>query len=375
MPETSTHLPESLELDVPALSRLFEETTNSYKFVFFISLLDILRRRHFVGGPVSFRDMTVEMLANSWYPHTYFKLSFGPQDKITSLLDTLKLEIGEPVLKFTDTDKRLLRSTIGGQNLNDSLMRYVPYRLLRPFFELELKGVKDYEFNKKIAQLARNLFERRRPPYWIDTESKQILPHDAWIEYLRRYYSIVRGWASWHWLEYMQRRNQNVPAVSAKLFPPLERAPLVEQTSYWKSVLKHGSFECIYSGAVISDKKISLDHYLPWSYVAHDHLWNLVPTLPEVNSAKSNNLPAGIYFDKFVSLHYRALVISQRHLSEQKWERLVEPFVSDLKFCSRRDLLILEKLRDAYRLTLLPLLELASNLGFSPGWQYHKEMK
>lgn len=366
------HLPESPELDVPVFSRLLDETTNSYKFIFFLSLLDILRRRQFASGPVPFREMTVEMLANSWYPHTYFKLSFGQQDKITSLLDSLKLEVGEPVLKFTDTDKCLLRATIGEQHLNDSLMRYVPFRLLRPFFESELKGVKDYEFNKKIAHLAERFFEQRRPLYWIDTESKQILPHNAWVEYLRRNYPIIRGWVSWHWLEYMQRRNQNVPAVSAKLFPPRERAPLVEQTSYWKSVLKHHPFECIYSGTALNDKRISLDHYLPWSFVAHDHLWNLVPTLPEVNSAKSDNLPAVIYFDKFVSLQHRALVISQRHLSEQRWERLVEPFMSDLKFGSGRDLLVLEKLRDAYQLTLMPLLELARNLGFSAGWQYLK---
>ena len=104
--------------------------------------------------------------------------------------------------------------------------------------------------------------------------------------------------------------------------------------------------------------------------MAHDHLWNLVPTVTEVNSVKSNNLPASVYFDKFVSLQHRGLVISHRHLSEGKWERFVEPFILDLKFDSKRDLFVLEKLRMAYQLTLLPLLELAKNLGFSTGWKY-----
>lgn len=375
MVDSIAQLPDSLELDISAFSRLFDETTNSYKFVFFLSLLDILRRRQFTSGPIHFREIIVEMLANSWFPHTYFKLSFGLQDKITTQLDSLKLEIVEPILKFTDSDKRLLRATIGEQLLNDSLMRYAPFRLLRPFFEVELKGVKDYEFNRKITQLAKKFSEERRPLYWIDLESKYILPHKTWVMYLQRNYSIIRGWASWQWLEYMQRRNQNVPAVSAKLFPPQERAPLIEQASYWKSVFKHESLECIYSGAILSGTKISLDHYLPWSFVAHDHLWNLVPTLPEVNSAKSNNLPANSYFDKFVSLQHRGLVISQIHLSEQRWERYVEPFVSDLKFVNKRDLLVLEKLRDAYQLTLRPLLELAKNLGFAPNWQYSKEKR
>jgi hypothetical protein len=36
-----------------------------------------------------------EILANAWYPHTYFKLSFGLQDKISDKLDFLNLEISE----------------------------------------------------------------------------------------------------------------------------------------------------------------------------------------------------------------------------------------------------------------------------------------
>jgi hypothetical protein len=92
-------LPHSFELDVAALSRLFDDKATSYKFIFFLSYLDILRRRDFSADePISFRDLTVEMLANSWYPHTYFKLSFGLQDKIASKLDSLNLEISQPLL-------------------------------------------------------------------------------------------------------------------------------------------------------------------------------------------------------------------------------------------------------------------------------------
>lgn len=76
------------------------------------------------------------MLANTWYPHTYFKLSFGKQDMITQNLDSLNLEISEPILKFTDTDKKLLRTTIESQNIDgvvQKLKRFVPFRLITPF--------------------------------------------------------------------------------------------------------------------------------------------------------------------------------------------------------------------------------------------------
>ena len=138
-------LPNSEQLNISALSRLFSDTTNSYKYLFFLSLLDILNRRHFeVLSPIGFQELIVEMLANAWYPHTFFKLSFGRQDKIAQKLDSLELEIEEPIVQFKDLDKRLLRKAIASQNLKDAvshLRRYVPFRLIVPFLEAKLEGV------------------------------------------------------------------------------------------------------------------------------------------------------------------------------------------------------------------------------------------
>ena len=96
------NLPNSDGLNISALSRLFESTTNSYKYLYFLSLLDILKRESFdIVSPISFQDIIVEMLANAWYPHNYFKLLFGTQDQIANKLDSLQLEITEPILKFS----------------------------------------------------------------------------------------------------------------------------------------------------------------------------------------------------------------------------------------------------------------------------------
>ena len=87
-------LPTSERVNVAVLTRIFADTTNSYKYLFFLSLLDILNRRNFeVLSPISFQEMIVEMLANAWFPHTFFKLSFGAQDQIANKLDSLALVV------------------------------------------------------------------------------------------------------------------------------------------------------------------------------------------------------------------------------------------------------------------------------------------
>jgi HNH endonuclease len=297
-------------------------------------------------------------------------LSFGLQDKIVAQLASLKIELDDSVITFSDIDKKLLREAIGRSSINKSLLRYVPYRLLRPFFSDELRGVKEYRVDSTTERLAKCLFDERKPLYRIDTAFELIYVHGDWLKYLNDNYVIVKAWASWHWLEYMQRRNPNTPAVSSKLFPPLERDPMKEQTKYWRLVVGHRPIRCIYSGVHLSNNNISLDHYLPWSYVAHNQLWNLVPTLPTVNSAKSNCIPAARYFDSLINLQHQGLITTQQYLSERAWEKHVIPFISDLKIADTHELLDPDKLSIAYKRTLLPLISLAERLGFQANWRY-----
>lgn len=235
----SGQLPGSSQVNVLALARLFADTTNSYKYLFFLSLLDILRRNHFTIESVDFETLIVEMLANAWFPHTFFKLSFGSQDKIAQKLDSLSLIVDEPIICFRDTDKTLLRQTISRQNLRDvvtHLQRYVPYRLIIPFLEDALTGVnrgQGDELDRKIPAIADCCFESHKPLYKFNAiqrkDCNSIIIHSDWASYLKQHYSIVRGWVSWEWLTYMQKRNPSTPAIANKLFAPIKRDSLDKQ--------------------------------------------------------------------------------------------------------------------------------------------------
>ena len=118
-------------------------------------------------------------------------------------------------------------------------------------------------------------------------------------------------------------------------------------------------------------KNFSLDHFLPWSFVAHDELWNLIPTIPEVNFSKSNNFPAERYLDSFIRLQYLSLEISHSaYPNKDKWRKKVEPYFTGLSLQDDTSLLHLESLKEAYSRTIKPLVNLASNQGFKQGWEY-----
>lgn len=374
-------LPTSEQVNVAALTRIFADTTNSYKYLFFLSLLDILNRRHFeVLSPISFQEMIVEMLANAWFPHTFFKLSFGAQDQIANKLDSLALVVEEPIVRFKDTDKTLLRKAIASQNLKDvvsHLRRYVPFRLIIPFVEAELVGVsrgKGNQLDVAMPGIADRCFETHKPLYRFDStqykDCQGIIVHPAWASYLEQHYSIVRGWVAWEWLGYMQKRNPSTPAISNKLFMPVKRDSLSNQIEYWKAALLSCELRCIYSGQIINPNNFSLDHYLPWSFVAHDQLWNLIPTSQEVNSSKSNNLPSRSYINDFIEFQHMGLTLTSKAFRASKWDKQTAHYISGLGISQKSDLLDIDKLSNAYKQTIEPLVTLASNQGFKTNWYY-----
>lgn len=376
---SSLQLPESRELNVSALSQIFNKTTNSYKYLFFLSLLDILKREKLQASlSLTFENIVIEMLANAWYPHNYFKLSFGTQDQIANKLDSLEIEVTQPILRFTDPDKSNLRQSIKQNNLDSIIADFkknVPFRLIRPFLEEKLREFDvNYEVVKETPRIADQYFDSDKPLYRFNAttfkDSNEILLHPDWVKYLQENYVIVRGWAAWEWLNYMQKRNPNIPNVVNKLFMPQQRDSLAKQTKYWKTILTYQDVDCIYSQVRLDPKQISLDHYLPWSFVAHDQLWNLIPTTQSVNSSKSNNLPSSQYFSDFVKLQHLGLTVSNQHISRQKWLREIESFVAELKVNQPDDLLNFEILSNAYENTVQPLISLAKNQGFAANWLY-----
>ncbi len=362
-------------MDVGALAALFRNTASSYKYVFFLGLLRCLDESNEPSPRLPLRDAIIELLVLTWYPHTFFRLSFGVWDRIGAVLDQLSLDIGHQQLSFSSTDiERLrdaLRATLTPAH-HQRLSRYVPYRLLAPFFQAELASVPQEQRNRAIATLARQELATRKPLYCIEGET--LILHPDWAAYLRENRRIVEGWVAWHWLEYMQSLNPSVPNVASKLFPVVERSGLVKQKEYWKAVARAAPLRCIYSQTMLTGVE-SLDHYVPWSFVLHDRIWNLVPVTPSANSAKGDRLASPVYLDLLVELQCHGLLASRQQLARRTWERFAEEFEQDLRVPSqlvRSDPPDPRALRDALTRAyhdVVPALEsLARRQGFSPGW-------
>ena len=47
----------------------------------------------------------------------------------------------------------------------------------------------------------------------------------------------------------------------------------------------------VFTGKPVNTKQYDIDHFIPWSFVMNDELWNLMPMDSSLNSSKNNKLP------------------------------------------------------------------------------------
>lgn len=124
-------LPYSEELNIGYLSKLFENTTNCYKFFWFQA---ILRKMDGVRSRFTFDELINEMIADAWYMVTEYHLRLGPLGITDNLEEVVKYihekyrfapaEKQEKILEFLQEveDKRIIK-------YKSDLTLNVPYRL------------------------------------------------------------------------------------------------------------------------------------------------------------------------------------------------------------------------------------------------------
>ena len=367
-------LPAAPSLPVEHLAAGFGDVTNAYKFYWLLAILAELQPSAGFTMPIS--RLLAQMVAAAWTPAVLFRLHFGKQDRLGELALALQSAHGLPVTPragaiVAAAEQAMQDNTPLGQTLR-SLQQYVPYRFLRPCFAAPLRGVKDWQVNGRIRQLAAHAFAAADAPclyrFVGDGEPHSIELHPAWADYLQRNLAIVTGYARWHLTTYLQRNNPNAPNIAGKLAAPGQRV-LRDARRFWQIVQEaHGPLRCLYSGEILG-VAASLDHFLPWRFVAHDLLWNLAPAARHVNSAKSDQLPDfARYFEPFATLQYAAV----QAVAAQGKAALLEDYVLLFKRASLDDLRALPyaAFRRGLEETLAPQFQIARSLGFGDGWSY-----
>lgn len=349
-------------LNIPALTACFANTTSSYKYLWFWALLEIIEEQNNLHAHLCVPQERVfaKMVTKAWAPRRFYKLSFGFNDGLSKIFEILERT---KVIEETETRKEesfIFERICHWQEkepreskklLNEILGRYVPYKFLSPWIGTQ----KD----SRSAVSKISFDESFGTPYFFN-QNYDIVLRPEWMEYFHRNHGLLIDFVKWNFCEFLQSRNPSVPAIVNKLAIPNERDSLVNQKKYWAEYIKSESVLMDMFGQPITEKIFDLDHFIPWSFVAHNQIWNLIPMNHTLNIKKSNHIPSvDRYVEIYAEWHFGAL----EFLAEKKdrtFTNIQEEYASIGIALDTN----LQDIEDVLRRQLKPLEITALNSGF-----------
>lgn len=341
------HLKYKNDLNIDSFIHMLDDTTECYKFYW----LDALLKLFSLGKTeIVFDDLINQMIADAWYSVVEYHLHLGPKNASGKIMNSLeraviKLSQLTNIPNDADRDTIILAVKENDRELHgekDQLTKNVPYRMLSPFMH-EVKGNdRIWDQKKRLIAYIEQLNKKECIPYQITNGAglkKRVVINEEWQNFFMDNFVTISGWIEVKKVRYLQGRNPGVPGIIYKLVPENNKQRKLRYVrNLWDTIIETKPVYDIYSEKLLGLDDFDIDHFVPWSFVANDELWNLLPMDSSLNSSKSNNLPQWKYFELFAKNQY------MMYESAKSSEKIMDKF----KKCQRDNLVMPWSMEELY---------------------------
>lgn len=353
---------------------MLNDTTECYKFYWLDSIMQLLDRNE----DITFEKVIYGMIADFLFSVTKCNLRLGPQNTKGESANSIERAIRkiESLELIEDSDNRenlIYKIESQKEVIHDEiyqLSKHVPYRLLSSF--LSLRGDDPIWDNKTKLIAHINLMNKSGTlPYTIGNErglGKSIIINDKWRNFLLQNMVTIRAWIKVKKIDYLQARNPGIPEVANKVELDFAASRNLKKVrKLWSNVVDVVPVYDHFTRKLLSNENYETDHFIPWSYVSHNELWNLMPLEHSLNSQKKNKLPMWSCFEDFATNQF---LLNNCIYKYPKIRNLFNRCKSDhLKaIWAQEDLYIygigINEFKTILLKQLKPLYDSASNLGY-----------
>ena len=302
-------------LDIEGFSRMMKDPSYCYKFYWLEAIVKLISEDK---KEATYDEIINEMIANAWYSvlefHVHLSGIWGDGEikdslekavlKLQKLSDlpgnASKVEIKNKIAEF---DKEL-----HGEKM--VLTQNVPYKALSGFAN---RGSEFINLNSSAGRMMayyNRINEMVNPlPYTFGEQKgleRKIIFHESWIKMIQDNMVSILGWIQYEKVKWLQNNNPEVPGLVYKLAPLDDKMrKLGNVRKLWAAILESTSVINVFKDEPIKVGAYDVDHFIPWSFVMNDELWNLMPMDSSLNSSKSNRLPQWEkFFMKFAKNQY-----------------------------------------------------------------------
>ena len=313
------------ELNIRDFCKVFEKTTACYKYYWLDAILTLLQA-DFSNRLLSFDAIFDEMIFQCWYTRAFYKLRLGyhtgaagHSDALEEAIDLLSAA-SDLVPNCSEEQIKIIisrnQSLISG--CKKTLEKYVPKRFLMPFTHHKSDSY------KTIMSYVDLMFENGEVPYRIVAINKSfyIEIHENWVPFFVKEYTLLKRWIAFEKCAFLQKCNPEVPGIIYKLTYDPGTRNLSRLRKLWDAVIPSGEVIDLFTKNEVEEEHYALDHFIPWSFISNNELWNICPIDPGLNGSKSNQLPPWKYAESLGKCQY----ILYKHLNLYKTDKVIRLF-------------------------------------------------
>lgn len=185
-------------------------------------------------------------------------------------------------------------------------------KIAEPQQALLIKDVNDifkkYVYGSFYKSFDGTIYSFHKKEGWLQLAS-------PYIVFFEKYKRILMNVTNYQLALFLEK--YNTKEAMEKILTKVEFVSARQSLSEFQLLLKqYGEERCFYCNKAV--KKSHVDHFVPWSYVQNDVLWNFVLACSSCNSSKSNRLAHTEYLGELVARNSRWLAYDQMETYSEK---------------------------------------------------------
>lgn len=301
-------------LDIEGFSQMMKDPSYCYKFYWLEAIVHLISE----GVRETTFDVVIdEMICNAWYSVREFHIHLSgiqADGQVRDGLERAVLKLAELSGLSANVSKIEIKNAIRKYHqelkvFKEQLTNMVPYRALAGFFKRSDEEADWRSIKRLTAYIEGVNRDVVLLPYTVGTESKlkkKVYFQDSWIEMIQDQAVSILGWVQYEKVKWLQNQNPEVPGLVYKLAPMDEKMRKLNHVrKLWSGILDISEVKDVFTDRPVAAGQYDVDHFIPWSFVMNDELWNLMPVDASVNSSKSNRLPKWEpFFKRFAGNQY-----------------------------------------------------------------------
>ncbi|MED3718987.1 HNH endonuclease [Geobacillus sp. 47C-IIb] len=166
--------------------------------------------------------------------------------------------------------------------------------------DLQLAMIEEVKKSAKRYVIGALYGDFRGVIYTFDIKAEYMQLNSAVYQFMLKYQKVITYLTNYHLALYLEKHNEaeDTMHILLKVENVSKRSSLDKFYHILTSFLEK---RCFYCGKSLSERrKAHVDHFIPWSFVQADHLWNLVLACSECNLSKRDRIADGVFLTSLI---------------------------------------------------------------------------